>query len=235
MRGGRACPSRLRTLRARGLCGVVPGGALQRRGHDRGTRGGRHRDADGGGREGAVSVGRVLVDRAAVHTGNTLELPAVLLDERERLDERTDGVVAQLVFEDDEAGRLGAGDPLLQVLVDTGTGRSALLANAPVFSAAIQSVSAMRSGHAQWHLLLVPNHGVKAQDLLGDGDNTVIRITVGRTPVLGEASAGGVVDDLHRPCELADNRQVAERGHVWVCPCVDRHVTWRREGRETGM
>ena len=137
-----AGPSGLCTLHARRLRGVVPGGALRGRGRDRGARGGRDRDVtNGGGGERAVGIGRVLVDRAAVHAGDTLELPSVLFDERERLDERADGVIAQLVLEDDESGRLGTADPLLKVLVDGRAGRSALFADAPVFSAVVYSVS----------------------------------------------------------------------------------------------
>ena len=60
---------------------------------------------------------------------------AVLRDEREGLDERADGVVRELVLEDDEPGRLGARDPLLEVRVDLGARRAALLADAPVLGA----------------------------------------------------------------------------------------------------
>ena len=63
-------------------------------------------------------------------------LPAVLLDEWPCLDERADGVVRELVLEDDETGRLGTSVPRLQVLVDLVASGAAGLADAPVLGAA---------------------------------------------------------------------------------------------------
>ena len=49
----------------------------------------------------------VLVHRTVVETSKTLKLPAVLSNQGERLHERADGLIGELVLEDDEAGGFG--------------------------------------------------------------------------------------------------------------------------------
>ena len=74
------------------------------------------------------------------------------------------------------------------------------------------------------HVLLVPDDGGKTKDFLSNSSDTVVRVTVWRPPVLGQTSAGRVVDDLHRPSELAEEFLVGLGGHVWVSPCVHGNV-----------
>ena len=73
--------------------------------------------------------------------------------------------------------------------------------------------------------LLVPDDGGQAEDLLSNGADTLVRVTKGRAPVLGDTAASRVVDDLHCPAEFTEDLVVGEGGHVRVCPCVDGEVT----------
>lgn len=73
-------------------------------------------------------------------------------------------------------------------------------------------------------LLLVPNNSSQAEDL-SDGPNTVVRVTIGRPPVLGQTSIGRIVDDLHRPAELTEQLLVGESGHVRMGPRMHGDVT----------
>lgn len=70
------------------------------------------------------------------------------------------------------------------------------------------------------HVLLVPDDGGKTKDFLSNSPDTVVRVTVWRPPVLGQTSAGRVVDDLHCPSKLAEEFLVSLGSHVWVSPCV---------------
>ena len=76
-----------------------------------------------------------------VEFGDGLDGPSRSDSVRPCVHERVDGVIAEFVLEDDEAGRLGTGDPLLEVRVDCRDGSPARLVDAPVRGARVQSVS----------------------------------------------------------------------------------------------
>lgn len=132
------------------------------------------------------------------------------------------------MLEDDKPRRLGSGEPLGERRVNASGGSAALLADAPVLSAAkrLEQIINTRA-KLKWrlrHLLLVPNDGVQAEYLLCNSTHTVVRVTIGRSPVFGQASTRRVMNDLHRPAEFSEQLLVRQRGHVGVRPGVHGNV-----------
>ena len=78
-------------------------------------------------------VGGVL----AIKLSDGHALPPSGNGSRPCVDKRPDSVVGELVLEDDQARRLGAGDPLLEVRVELGARSAVGLADAPVLCAAL--------------------------------------------------------------------------------------------------
>jgi len=52
------------------------------------------------------------------------------------------------------------------------------------------------------HVLVIPKDSLQAEYLFRDRTGTYVRVTIGRPPISGHATAGGVVYELHRPSEL---------------------------------
>ena len=132
-------------------------------------------------------------------------VPSVLVNKGPVLQERADGVVVELVLEDDEAGRLGAGEPLLHVRGNRREGCAARY-DAPVLS------------------VLVPEDGGEPEDLLCDCADARVNVSVRRAPEARELPIRRVVDNLHCPPELGEKLFVGERGHVRVSPGVHGDV-----------
>jgi hypothetical protein len=161
------------------------------------------------------------------------------------LDERIDGVVCELVLEDDEAWRLGSRVPLLQACSHLVECRAAGC-HAPILGAG-NSGQADAMMVSTVHVLLVPDDRSHTEDLLGDGGDTGIRVTEGRAPVSRETAAGQVTDGLHSVAKLSDDVLIRERlrdefsiirvmwvhgeithGHVRVGPGVNGDVVLER-------
>lgn len=73
-------------------------------------------------------------------------------------------------------------------------------------------------------ILLVPDDSGHSKDLLSNGDNTVVCITIRGAPECRNATTGGVVDDLHGPTKLTDDLEVGEGSHVGMSPGMDGNV-----------
>lgn len=61
-------------------------------------------------------------------------------------------------------------------------------------------------------------------DLLGDGSNSVVAVSVRGPPEGGDLAVVRVGEDLHRPSELGDDSLVGEGRHVRVRPRVNSKV-----------
>ena len=75
-------------------------------------------------------------------------------------------------------------------------------------------------------LLLIPDDSGQTEDLLGNGPNMVVRVTVRGPPVLGQAAASRVVDNLHGPAELQKELFVRETGLSFHLAKARRHGPW---------
>ena len=122
-------------------------------------------------------------------------------DQGVHVNPRGDVVCGDLVFEDDETGGSRAVEPLGESSLN-GLKGSAIGSHGPVFT------------------VLVPDDGGEAEDVISDCANSVVCVSVWRTPISRDATAGRVVDDLHCPSELGDDLLVCKEAAVRMCPSV---------------
>lgn len=136
-----------------------------------------------------------------------LETGVVLLKDLHRL-------LAQLVLEDNDTGRFGADEGLVDRLLDRSTvlawvlpwaGRLEVLLHAPVVG------------------LGVPHDASDVEDFGGDSADTGVNVTLRRAH-LGSNVARQVVDDLQVPPELAHNAEVIFGGEERMRPSVQRQL-----------
>jgi hypothetical protein len=150
------------------------------------------------------------------------------------------GVVSEFVFEDDEAGGLGAWRGRLSLREYMSMEEMCIPAYHPLMAAStlgrvVCPVDMLQSSELSTkcistsctslfsgpHALVIPINLRDPKDLPGDGSDAVVRVSHRRAPVAGDTAACGIVDDLHGPSQLSQDLSVVPCRHVGMCPCVD--------------
>jgi hypothetical protein len=58
----------------------------------------------------------------------------------------------------------------------------------------------------------------------GNSVNPVIGVSIRRSPILGDTTTSGVLDNLHSITQLGNNFLVSKCSHVWMSPGVDSDI-----------
>lgn len=129
----------------------------------------------------------------------------MLLDARVGVDERADRLRPALMLEPARSRTLTPRHPALQLALQ--------------IRLTLGSVTRASSGtrvEAPVVRIAVPSDEREAEDFLCDRPDAVVRVAVGRAPVLRDEAARLVVDRLGRPAELAEDLHVRQRRHLHV-------------------
>jgi len=177
------------------------------------TRGGREKSCTaiatgckGHWRSRARVVLGILIGTSTVQLSCGYQCPIVLLHERVRRNERLHRFVSELMFQNDEAGTLGACQPSFEVGLDRLRIGSSGFIKRPVLS------------------VLVPYDGRETKYLFSDGRNPGVSVTIWWAPKTSQSAPSGIIYQLKTPPQLRNNILVGQCSHIRMSVGMYRDV-----------
>lgn len=116
------------------------------------------------------------------------------------------------MFKDDQSWRFRPSDRFGECCFDRGDSVLCRVSNRPVVR------------------ISVPDDTLESKHFLGNHSNTVVSVSVRRSPKVGNSAAISIIDDLHRPTQLGNDLLVRLGRHMRMRPSVDGDLVVHRDG-----